>query len=110
LGKPKSADQLGTVSAAPHGSASILTISWVYIALMGSEGLTEATKVAILNANYIAKRLDPYYPVLYRGATGLVAVSFVAVIGLTGWAFFGPMKASVTTPRSIRSVMAPAWS
>src|SRR3970040_2084473 len=50
--------KLGAVSAAPWGSASILAIPWVYIALMGAEGLTEATKVAILNANYIAKRLE----------------------------------------------------
>lgn len=64
---------IGAVSAAPWGSPSILPISWVYIALMGSEGLTEATKIAILNANYIAARLDPYYPVLYKGANGLVA-------------------------------------
>jgi glycine dehydrogenase len=63
----------GPVSAAPYGSASILTISWMYIRMMGAEGLTEATKVAILNANYIAKRLDGYYPVLYKGQRGLVA-------------------------------------
>jgi glycine dehydrogenase len=67
---PKS---VGAVSAAPWGSASILTISWMYIALMGAAGLTEATKVAILNANYIAHRLEPYYPVLYKGKAGLVA-------------------------------------
>jgi glycine dehydrogenase len=64
---------VGPVAAAPFGSASILTISWMYIRMMGAEGLTEATKTAILNANYIAKRLDPYYPVLYRGKRGLVA-------------------------------------
>lgn len=64
---------IGAVSAAPWGSASILPISWVYIALMGSEGLTQATKVAILNANYIAKRLESHYPVLYKGKAGLVA-------------------------------------
>jgi glycine dehydrogenase len=63
----------GAVSAAPWGSASILPISWMYIALMGAQGLAEATKVAILNANYIAKKLDPYYPVLYKGNAGLVA-------------------------------------
>ncbi|MGI8821678.1 MAG: aminomethyl-transferring glycine dehydrogenase [Chthoniobacterales bacterium] len=63
----------GPVSAAPYGSASILTISWMYIRMMGADGLTEATKVAILNANYIAKRLDEYFPVLYRGKHGLVA-------------------------------------
>ena len=65
--------QVGAVSAAPWGSASILTISWVYIALMGARGLKLATEVAILNANYIAKRLEPYYPILYKGKSGLVA-------------------------------------
>ncbi|MBA2242622.1 MAG: aminomethyl-transferring glycine dehydrogenase, partial [Chthoniobacterales bacterium] len=64
---------VGPVAAAPFGSASILTISWMYIRLMGAEGLTEATKVAILCANYIAKRLDQYFPVLYKGRHGLVA-------------------------------------
>ena len=64
---------IGAVSAAPWGSASILTISWMYIAMMGGVGLTQATKVAILNANYIARRLEPYYPVLYKGKAGLVA-------------------------------------
>jgi glycine dehydrogenase len=63
----------GPVAAAPYGSASILTISWMYIRMMGAEGLTEATKVAILNANYIAKRLNDYFPVLYKGRSGLVA-------------------------------------
>ncbi len=61
------------VSAAPFGSASILPISWAYIALMGGEGLTLATKVAILNANYIAHRLQDHYPILYTGSTGNVA-------------------------------------
>ncbi|WP_434480038.1 aminomethyl-transferring glycine dehydrogenase [Gemmatimonas sp.] len=64
---------IGPVSAAPWGSASILPISYVYIKLMGGEGLAYATKVAILNANYIAKRLEAHYPVLYRGQNGLVA-------------------------------------
>jgi glycine dehydrogenase len=64
---------VGPVSAAPYGSASILTISWMYIAMMGGTGLTEATRVAILNANYIAKRLDRYFPVLFKGKRGLVA-------------------------------------
>ncbi|MBH8575057.1 aminomethyl-transferring glycine dehydrogenase [Nostocaceae cyanobacterium CENA369] len=64
---------IGAVAAAPWGSASILAISWMYIAMMGAEGLTQATKVAILNANYIAKRLEAYYPVLYKGKNGLVA-------------------------------------
>jgi glycine cleavage system P protein (glycine dehydrogenase) len=64
---------IGAVAAAPWGSASILTISWMYIAMMGAEGLTEATKVAILNANYISKRLENYFPTLYRANSGLVA-------------------------------------
>ncbi len=66
-------EAIGPISAAPFGSASILTISWMYIRMMGGDGLTEATKLAILNANYIAKRLEPHFPVLYRGASGLVA-------------------------------------
>ncbi|HVY68532.1 MAG TPA: aminomethyl-transferring glycine dehydrogenase [Verrucomicrobiae bacterium] len=64
---------IGAVSAAPWGSASILTISWMYIAAMGLEGLEEATKAAILTANYVAKRLEKHFPVLYRGPGGLVA-------------------------------------
>ena len=64
---------IGAVSSAPWGSASILPISWVYIAAMGSKGLTHATKIAILNANYIAKRLEKHYPILYKGKAGLVA-------------------------------------
>jgi glycine dehydrogenase len=64
---------IGAVSAAPWGSASILLISWTYIRLMGAEGLKRATEVAILNANYIAKRLEPHYPVVYKGARGRVA-------------------------------------
>jgi glycine dehydrogenase len=63
---------IGAVSAAPWGSASICTISWMYIAMMGPDGLTESTKVAILNANYIAARLEKYFPTLYR-SNGLVA-------------------------------------
>lgn len=64
---------VGPVSAAPFGSASILTISYIYILMMGGEGLTSATEIAILNANYIATRLDPHFPVLYRNAKGRVA-------------------------------------
>jgi glycine dehydrogenase len=64
---------VGPVSAAPFGSASILTISYIYILMMGGEGLTRATEVAILNANYIAVRLDPHFPVLYKNAKGRVA-------------------------------------
>ena len=69
----KSNIQNFSVSAAPFGSASILVIPWVYIRMMGGEGLAAATKLAILNANYVARRLDPYFPVLYKGAGGLVA-------------------------------------
>jgi len=64
---------VGPVSAAPFGSASILTISYIYILMMSGEGLTRATEVAILNANYIAARLDAHFPVLYRNAKGRVA-------------------------------------
>ena len=55
---------INPVSAAPYGSSSILLISWVYISLLNSKGLTEATKIAILNANYMAERLSPYYDIL----------------------------------------------
>ncbi len=72
-GHRESGDAQGVVCAAPYGSASILTISWVYIAMMGARALTEATKLAILNANYIARRLEDFFPVLYRGEKGLVA-------------------------------------
>jgi glycine dehydrogenase len=64
---------MGPVSAAPWGSALILPISWAYIAMMGAAGLKRATEVAILNANYIAKRLAPHYPIVYSGPGGLVA-------------------------------------
>jgi len=64
---------VGPVSAAPFGSASILTISYIYILMMGGNGLTRATEIAILNANYIATRLQPHFPVLYRNARGRVA-------------------------------------
>ena len=66
-------DGIGPISAAPWGSAGILPISWAYIHMMGGEGLRRATQVAILSANYLAKKLEPYYPVLYRGKNGLVA-------------------------------------
>ncbi|MGA9119362.1 MAG: aminomethyl-transferring glycine dehydrogenase [Bacteroidota bacterium] len=68
---------IGTVSSAQYGSADILLISWAYIALMGGKGLTLATQIAILNANYMAKRLEQYYPILYRGANGRVAHEFI---------------------------------
>jgi glycine dehydrogenase len=71
LEAPKEA--IGAISAAPFGSASILPIPWMYIEMMGAEGLTAATEVAILNANYVAKRLALHYPVLYSGPGGLVA-------------------------------------
>ncbi len=70
-------EAIGPVSSAPWGSASILLISWAYIALMGGAGLTRATAMAILNANYMAKRLEPHYPILYRGTTGRVAHEFI---------------------------------
>ena len=70
---PGKAKGISAVSAAPYGSASILPISWAYIALMGGPGLKKATMVAILSANYIAKRLEKHYPVLYTGKNGLVA-------------------------------------
>jgi glycine dehydrogenase len=63
----------GPVAAAPYGSAGILPISWAYIAMMGADGLRRATQVAVLSANYVAKRLAPHYPVLYTGRNGLVA-------------------------------------
>src|SRR5438132_11758773 len=74
LGGEKS---LGTVSAAPYGSPSILTISWVYIALMGPDGLKRASEVAILNANYMAKRLEGHYEILFTGRSGRVAHEFI---------------------------------
>ena len=72
-GHPETGGTEGPVSAAPLGSASILPISWAYILMMGGEGLTQATKVAILNANYIAKRLEGAYDVLFKGKGGRVA-------------------------------------
>ncbi|MEC4852708.1 MAG: aminomethyl-transferring glycine dehydrogenase, partial [Jaaginema sp. PMC 1079.18] len=66
-------ESIGAIAAAPWGSASILVISWMYIAMMGAQGLTEATKAAILNANYMAYRLKEAYPILYKGKSGLVA-------------------------------------
>ncbi len=70
---PERRSGIGPVSAAPYGSAGILPISWAYIALMGDAGLTSATSVAVLSANYIARRLEEHYPVLYKGRGGLVA-------------------------------------
>ena len=70
-------DSIGPVSAGPWGSAGILVISWAYIALMGGRGLTKATQMAILNANYMAKRLEGHYPILYKGVNGRVAHEFI---------------------------------
>jgi glycine dehydrogenase len=70
---PHGHDKAGAVSAAPWGSAGILPISLAYIKLMGGQGLEYATKIAILNANYVARRLEPHFPVLYKGAHGTVA-------------------------------------
>uniref|UniRef100_A0A8C7YG22 glycine dehydrogenase (aminomethyl-transferring) n=1 Tax=Oryzias sinensis TaxID=183150 RepID=A0A8C7YG22_9TELE len=72
-----SSRSLGTISAAPWGSSAILPISWTYIKMMGSRGLTHATEVAILNANYMAKRLEGHYKVLFRGRKGFVAHEFI---------------------------------
>ena len=72
-GHPETGGREGPVSAAPYGSPGILPISWAYILMMGGQGLTQATKVAILNANYIAKRLEGAFDVLYKGTNGRVA-------------------------------------
>ncbi|MEO1483141.1 MAG: aminomethyl-transferring glycine dehydrogenase [Myxococcota bacterium] len=71
------AEAIGPVSAAPWGSASILPISWMYMRMMGTDGLTRATELAILNANYMAKRLEDHYPVLFRGENDRVAHEFI---------------------------------
>jgi glycine dehydrogenase len=71
------AQAIGPISAAPYGSPSILTISWAYIAMMGAAGLRDATQVAILNANYMAKRLAAHYPIVYRGKHGFCAHEFI---------------------------------
>ncbi len=75
--------KVGNVAASPFGSASILTITWMYIRMMGADGLKQASEVAILNANYIAKRLDPYFPVLFKGKHGLVAHE--CIVDLRQW-------------------------
>ena len=80
---PGASPRIGAVSAAPHGSASILVISWMYIRMMGPDQLAEATRRAILNANYVAKRLEGRFPVLYRGESGLIAHE--CIIDLRGW-------------------------
>uniref|UniRef100_A0A8C5LPM4 Glycine cleavage system P protein n=1 Tax=Leptobrachium leishanense TaxID=445787 RepID=A0A8C5LPM4_9ANUR len=68
---------LGTISAAPWGSSAILPISWAYIKMMGAKGLKHATEIAILNANYMAKRLEKHYKILFRGSKGYVAHEFI---------------------------------
>ena len=73
----------GNIAAAPFGSASILTITWMYIRMMGAEGLKRASEVAILNANYVARRVDRYFPVLFKGKRGLVAHE--CIIDLRQW-------------------------
>jgi glycine dehydrogenase len=75
MARPDSADgpELATISAAPYGSAGILPISWAYLRLMGPAGLRRATEVAVLSANYVARRLQDAFPVLYSGEDGLVA-------------------------------------
>jgi glycine dehydrogenase len=75
--------RVGPVAQAPYGSASILTISWMYIRMMGADGLKRASEIAILNANYIAKRLDPHFPVLFKGKRGLVAHE--CIVDLRQW-------------------------
>ncbi|HUN65652.1 MAG TPA: aminomethyl-transferring glycine dehydrogenase [Bacteroidota bacterium] len=70
-------DAIGPVASAPWGSPSILPISWMYIRMMGTAGLTEATRMAILNANYMAARLEPFFPIVYKGANGRVAHEFI---------------------------------
>jgi len=76
-------DAMGAVSAAPWGSSSILPISWMYIRMMGAEGLTRATQMAIVNANYIAKRLDAHFPVVFKGSRGHVAHE--CIVDLSGF-------------------------
>ena len=75
--------RVGPVAQAPYGSASILTISWMYIRMMGADGLKRASEIAILNANYMAKRLDPHFPVLFKGKHGLVAHE--CIVDLRQW-------------------------
>ena len=79
--------RVGPVAQAPHGSASILTISWMYIRMMGPDGLKRASEIAILNANYIAKRLDPHFPILFKGKRGLVAHE--CIVDLRQWKSVG---------------------
>jgi glycine dehydrogenase len=79
--------RVGPVAQAPYGSASILTISWMYIRMMGADGLKRASEIAILNANYIAKKLDPHFQVLFKGQRGLVAHE--CIVDLRQWKSVG---------------------
>ena len=79
-GNPVEDNGGGAVSAAPFGSGSILTISWAYCLMMGGTGLTQATRVAILNANYIAKKLGEFYPILYSGPDGRIAHECICLL------------------------------
>src|SRR6202171_4006932 len=83
LRRTKIQNGVGPVAAAPYGSASILTITWMYIRMMGADGLKRASEIAILSANYIAKRLDPHFPVLFKGKRGLVAHE--CIVDLRQW-------------------------
>jgi len=85
--KSKIQNGIGPVAQAPYGSASILTISWMYIRMMGTAGLKRASEIAILNANYIAKRLDPHFPVLFKGKRGFVAHE--CIVDLRQWKSVG---------------------
>ena len=75
--KTSGLDAISAISSSPFGSSNILPISWAYIAMMGRNGLNKASKIAILNANYMAKKLEPYYPILYRGISGFNAHEFI---------------------------------
>lgn len=81
------------MSAAPYGSAAILPISWMYIKMLGEEGLREATGMAILNANYMAKRLESHYSILYRGKMGQCAHEFI--VDLREFKAFGIVEEDV---------------
>ena len=74
---PIAPQSIGAIAAAPYGSASVLTVSWMYMRLLGAQGLRRASQLAILNANYMAKRLEPHYPIVFRGLAGLCAHEFI---------------------------------
>ena len=97
--KTGGAQAIGEVSQAPWGSASILPISWMYIRMMGAGGLEHATKVAILNANYVAKRLESYFPVLYKGKNDRVAHE--CIIDLREWKTRGGIEVEDIAKRLI---------